>query len=200
MRLRWLSPANARSERDGGAGSRRLPRAILASRSIGRRGGSLASDTVFPHPVGVSRPRPNGFTNAATRRFTIEERSPLGGSEAAPRFAPTPSLDTKPPSVTREACAAWWPRVPSLIFVWTEKRGAVHRSSFRNRDCSRARRPSPMRRAHRLGTRRCSYRFCHRDRCASTRPMLLQPRWTRGARPGWTARESRYGARVAPTM
>lgn len=164
MRPRWLSPPK-RTLR-AGRGRRFTPPAPsdpLRRAPSGRRGGSLASDAVFPHPVGASRPRPNGFTNAATRPLHHRRANPSWGVPRPPRGS-LPRLHSIRNRLghalgVRRMVA---PPPPPGFRFGPKRRGAVHRSGFRTEIALGPGRPSPMRRAHRLGTRRCSYRFCHR--------------------------------------
>lgn len=94
-------------------------------------------------------------------RFVIEERDPSGWFPSPPRVC-SPRLLPYETLAWSRALGAGSTRapLPSVFFVWTERRAR----------CTG--RVLPMRQAHRSGTRRCSYRFCHRDRSASTRPTL----------------------------
>jgi len=93
-------------------------------------------------------------------RFAIEEHRPIGVvSVTSPGLLPTPSAIRN--SRLDRARGAGSSRAPlPSVFSFGPKGGRGAPVAY-----------WPMRQAHGSGTRRCSYRFCHRDRSASTRPM-----------------------------
>jgi hypothetical protein len=92
-------------------------------------------------------------------RFAIEERDPSGWFPSPPR-ACSPRLPPYETLAWSRALGASSTRAPlPSVFRLDRKEGAVHWSGL------------PMRHAHESGTRRCSYRICHRDRSASTWPI-----------------------------
>jgi len=112
------------------------------------------------HAVVNRGPRPNGSPDAAKRPLRHRRTRPIGVvSVTSPDLLPTPSAIRNPRLVPRARRGLDESPVTLRVFVWTERRAR----------CTG--RVLPMRQAHRSGTRRCSYRFCHRDRSASTRPM-----------------------------
>lgn len=108
-----------------------------------------------------SSPRPNDSPDAAKRPLRHRRARPIGVvSVTSPGLLPTPSAIRNPRLVPRARRGLDESPVTLRVFVWTERRAR----------CTG--RVLPMRQAHGSGTRRCSYRFCHRDRSASTRPTL----------------------------
>lgn len=108
-----------------------------------------------------SSPRPNDSPDAAKRPLRHRRAGPIGVvSVTSPGLLPTPSAIRNSRLVPRARRRLDESPVTLRVFVWTERRAR----------CTG--RVLPMRQAHRSGTRRCSYRFCHRDRSASTRPTL----------------------------
>lgn len=113
------------------------------------------------HAVVNRGPRPNDSPDAAKRPLRHRRARPIGVvSVTSPGLLPTPSAIRNPRLLPRAGRGLDESPVTLRVFVWTERRA---------RCTSRV---LPMRQAHRSGTRRCSYRFCHRDRSASTRPTL----------------------------
>lgn len=112
------------------------------------------------HAVVNRGPRPNDSPDAATRPLRHRRASTgRGGFRHLPRSAPHAFRHTKRSLGPRARRGLVESPVALRVFVGP-KGGRGAPVAYR-----------PMRQAHGSGTRRCSYRFCHRDRSASTRPM-----------------------------
>jgi hypothetical protein len=113
------------------------------------------------HAVVNRRPRPNDSPNAAKRPLRHRRARPIGVvSVTSPGPLPTPSAIRN--SCLDRARGAGWTRAPlPSVLSFGPKGGRGAPVVY-----------WPMRHAHGSGTRRCSYRFCHRDRSASTWPTL----------------------------
>lgn len=112
------------------------------------------------HAVVNRGPRPNDSPDAAKRPLRHRRASThRGGFRHLPGSAPHAFRHTKRSLGPRARRGLVESPVTLRIFVWTERRARCTGRVW------------PMRQAHGSGTRRCSYRFCHRDRSASTRPM-----------------------------
>lgn len=112
------------------------------------------------HAVVNRGPRPNDSPDAATRPLRHRRARPVGVvSVTSPGLLPTPSAIRNARLDRARGAGSSRAPLPS-VFSFGPKGGRGAPVAY-----------WPMRQAHGSGTRRCSYRFCHRDRSASTRPM-----------------------------